>query len=75
MLVAHVYRVLIGRTVANSAASFRLKRQGREAVAEELIAVLEKVPLDHAQMTVSLLNEKWESPGDLEAGQPNAHEI
>lgn len=44
-------------------------------MAEDLIAVLEKVPLDHAQMTVSLLNEKWESPGDLEAGQPNAHEI
>ncbi|CAM9521401.1 unnamed protein product [Ascophyllum nodosum] len=45
--------------------------QGRETVSEELIAVLENVPRDHLQMTVLLLNEKWESRGDVEAGEPD----
>eukprot|EP00903_Cladosiphon_okamuranus_P019561 g17991.t1 len=49
--------------------------QGREDVAEELIAVLQKVPNDHLAMTVSLLNEKWESPGDAEAEEPPSREL
>ena len=49
----------------------RPEEQGRETVSEELIAVLENVPRDHLQMTVLLLNEKWESRGDVEAGEPD----
>lgn len=49
--------------------------QGREDVAEALIAVLQKVPNDHLAMTVSLLNEKWDSPGDAEAEGPPSREL
>ncbi|CAN0088737.1 unnamed protein product [Ectocarpus sp. 12 AP-2014] len=48
--------------------------QGREVVAEELITVLKGVPQDHLAMTVSLLNEKWESTGDPESGEPDSRE-
>lgn len=48
--------------------------QGREVVAEELITVLKEVPQDHLAMTVSLLNEKWESTGDPESGEPDLRE-
>ncbi|CAM9790952.1 unnamed protein product [Scytosiphon promiscuus] len=48
--------------------------QGREVVAEDLIEVLERVPQDHLALTVSLLNEKWNSPGDAEAGEPDPRE-
>ncbi|CAM9957799.1 unnamed protein product [Ectocarpus sp. 13 AM-2016] len=48
--------------------------QGREVVAEELITVLKGVPQDHLAMTVSLLNEKWESTGDPESGEPDFRE-
>lgn len=48
--------------------------QGREVVAEELIAVLEKIPKIHAQMTVSLLNEKWDYQGESGAGEPDPRE-
>lgn len=49
--------------------------QGREDVAEALIAVLQKVPNDHLAMTVSLLNDKWDSPGDAEAEEPPSREL
>ncbi|CAN0296569.1 unnamed protein product [Pylaiella littoralis] len=50
--------------------------QVREVVAGELIAVLRRVPADHQAMTVSLLNEKWDSSGDPEAGeQPPLREL
>ena len=48
--------------------------QEREVLAEEFIAVLERVPQDHVRMTVSLLNEKWESPGDVGGEKPDARE-
>lgn len=48
--------------------------QGRELVAEELIAVLSEVPRDHNQLTVSLLNEKWHAVGDVETGTPDPSE-
>lgn len=48
--------------------------QERELLAEEFIEVLERVPQDHVRMTVSLLNEKWESPGDIGGEKPDARE-
>ena len=49
--------------------------QGREDVAEALITVLQKVPNDHIALTVSLLDEKWDSPGDAEAEEPPPREL
>eukprot|EP00904_Undaria_pinnatifida_P014256 jgi/Undpi1/9961/HiC_scaffold_28.g12415.m1 len=46
----------------------------REVLAQEFIAVLERVPQDHLRMTVSLLNEKWVSPGDVGGEEPDARE-
>lgn len=37
--------------------------------------MLAEVPRDHNRMTVALLNEKWHTEGDQDAGMPEPREL